>query len=630
MSLVSDELEDRVEQIFNATEKFHEVTFEGRTARQLLDSIFRDVHSLKASAASNNLNELALISHEFENLLHALRVGHTRMSAEVLRAFEETAEAMFSSLHSQSTNPVSHVALFDRLRTLSEGTPGNRSEVDATAEIVPAEIWKSLSEDEKHRLKVVINEGASLFVLSVSLDVANFDTQFQTLKNKLTAIGELVSTAPALNTDKPDKVDFRILYASEFDHDDLSQRLPELENASITEIPIVHDAASSASQRQREPGTLSRSLRIELDDLDRLISSTQQLFRKTNDCLSAASDRISKLQAESIGASFMQLAADLVDLRMVPIDRVLQRAYRAGRSAAVVAGKQIAFEVIGGDIKIDKALSDAIADPLIHLVRNAVAHGIETETERLNTGKERKGKIRVKASTLQGRTTIKVSDDGRGIDSELISDEAKRLDLIAKDARIDLERSVRLIFRAGFSTASDVSEVSGRGVGLNVVETTIEELGGTIRVKSTPGVGSAFEVLLPVTFSLLKVVVVRSARFRYLIDNEHVVSTEAIDETFIDDNTEQQFNLDELLGFDGSDVDTKAQLICKVEDSKVAGSIVLRVNEVTGTEQVLVRSLGSRGGRWLGVAGAAEMRDGTVALLLDLPALIETSVRSRA
>src|SRR6185369_4051785 len=230
---------------------------------------------------SNNLNELALISHEFENLLHALRVGHTRMSAEVLRAFEETAEAMFSSLHSQSTNPVSHVALFDRLRTLSEGTPGNRSEVDATAELVPAEIWKSLSEDEKHRLKVVINEGASLFVLSVSLDVANFDTQFQTLKNKLTAIGELVSTAPALNTDKPDKVDFRILYASEFDHDDLSQRLPELENASITEIPIVHDAASSASQRQRDPGTLSRSLRIELDDLDRLISSTQQLFRKT-------------------------------------------------------------------------------------------------------------------------------------------------------------------------------------------------------------------------------------------------------------------------------------------------------------------------------------------------------------
>ncbi len=627
MDSLLDELEDRVEQIFNATEKFHEVTTEGRTARQLLDSIFRNVHSLKASAASNNLNELALISHEFENLLHALRVGNTRMTDEVLRAFDETADAMFSSLHSQSTNPVSHVALFDRLRTLSEGIPGDRSEVDATADIVPAEIWNSLSADEKHRLKLVINEGASLFLLSVSLDVADFDTQFQSLKNKLTAIGELISTAPALNTDKPDKVDFRILYASEFDHDDLNQRLPELSTASITEI---HGTASPQSQRQQDPRTLSRSLRIELDDLDQLISTTQQLFRKTNDCLSAVSDRIPKLQVESIGASFMQLAADLVDLRMVPIDRVLQRAYRAGRSAAVAAGKQIAFEVIGGDIKIDKALSDAIADPLIHLVRNAVAHGIEKETERLKAGKDRQGKIRVEASTLQGRTTIKVSDDGRGIDSESISDEAKRLDLIAKDARIDLERSVRLIFRAGFSTASDISEVSGRGVGLNVVETTIEELGGTIRVKSTPGVGSVFEVLLPVTFSLLKAVVVRSARFRYLIDTKHVVSTEAIDETLLDDKTQQQFNLDELLGFDGSDVDTNAQLNCKVEDSKVAGSIVLRVNEVMGTEQVLVRSLGSRGGRWLGVAGAAEMSDGTVALLLDLPALIETSIRSRA
>jgi len=620
MSLISDELEDRVEQIFNATEKLHEITTEGRTARQLLDSIFRNVHSLKASAASNNLDELALISHEFENLLHSLRVGNTRMTDEVLRAFDETADAMFSSLHSQGTNSVSHLALLDRLRVLSEGTPGDRSEVEVAADIVPAEIWKSMSEDEKHRLNLVINEGGSLFLLSVSLDVASFDNQFQSLKNKLTGIGELISTAPSLSTDRPDKVDFRILYASEFRHDDLKQRLPELPTANITEI---HGTASPPSQQQQDLTTVSRSLRIELDDLDRLISSTQQLFRKTNDCLSAASDRIPELQVESISASFMQLTADLVDLRMVPIDRVLQRAYRAGRSAAIAAGKKIAFEVIGGDIKIDKALSDAIADPLIHLARNAVAHGIETEPERLKAGKDRKGNIRIEASTLLGRTTIKVSDDGRGIDSESISNEAKRLDLIAEDARIDLERSVRLIFRAGFSTVSDVSEVSGRGVGLNVVETTIEELGGTIRVKSAPGEGSVFEILLPVTFSLLNAVVVRSARFRYLIDTKHVLSNEAID-----DKTQQQFNLDKLLGFDATDIDNNAELICRVVDSKVPGSIVLLVNEVLGTEQVLVRSLGSRGGRWLGVAGAAEMRDGTVALLLDLPALIETSICS--
>ena len=144
MSLISDELEDRVEQIFNATEKLHEITTEGRTARQLLDSIFRNVHSLKASAASNNLDELALISHEFENLLHSLRVGNTRMTDEVLRAFDETADAMFSSLHSQGTNSVSHLALLDRLRILSEGTPGDRSEVEVAADIVPAEIWKSI------------------------------------------------------------------------------------------------------------------------------------------------------------------------------------------------------------------------------------------------------------------------------------------------------------------------------------------------------------------------------------------------------------------------------------------------------------------------------------------------------
>src|SRR6476646_5614126 len=200
MSLISDELEDRVEQIFIATEKLHDLTTEGRTARQLLDSIFRNAHSLKASAASNNLTELALISHEFENLLHSLRVGNTRMTDEVLRAFDETADAMFSSLHSKGANPGNHVALFERLRTLSKGTPVDRLDEDATAEIVPSEIWKSLSEDEKYRLKLIINEGAKLFLLSISLDVANFDKQYQSLKNTLTGIGELISTAPSLNT----------------------------------------------------------------------------------------------------------------------------------------------------------------------------------------------------------------------------------------------------------------------------------------------------------------------------------------------------------------------------------------------------------------------------------------------
>jgi hypothetical protein len=192
------------------------------------------------------------------------------------------------------------LALLDRLRVLSEGTPGDRSEVEVAADIVPAEIWKSMSEDEKHRLNLVINEGGSLFLLSVSLDVASFDNQFQSLKNKLTGIGELISTAPSLSTDRPDKVDFRILYASEFRHDDLKQRLPELPTANITEI---HGTASPPSQQQQDLTTVSRSLRIELDDLDRLISSTQQLFRKTNDCLSAASDRIPELQVESISAS---------------------------------------------------------------------------------------------------------------------------------------------------------------------------------------------------------------------------------------------------------------------------------------------------------------------------------------
>jgi two-component system, chemotaxis family, sensor kinase CheA len=348
------------------------------------------------------------------------------------------------------------------------------------------------------------------------------------------------------------------------------------------------------------------------------------LFRETNACF----DRVAgmpelRTNVDAVNSSFLTLAAELVNLRMVPIDRVLQRASRAGRSAAAAAGKDIDVIVGGHELRIDKALADAISDPLVHLVRNAVDHGIENAEQRQHAGKNKRGRICIEASSLQGQTRIRVMDDGRGIDPKFVASAGKRLGVLDGNAELGIDQSQRLIFRLGFSTAGSLSETSGRGVGLNVVETAIEDVGGAIGVASEPGVGSVFEIRLPVTFGLLDVVLVKEGGHQYLIDATQV----SIEKSAGVDTAEEGDNvmrLDELLGLGRTESNTSALLVCNIErgNSEPGRSFVLKVNELVDTEQVLVRNLGSRGGRWVGVAGAAEMRDGTVALLLDLPALI--------
>ncbi|HEY6806290.1 MAG TPA: ATP-binding protein [Pyrinomonadaceae bacterium] len=624
MDPIRDELEDRVEQIFSATEKLREAVGDGKTARQLLESIFRNVHSLKAAAASNDIDNLTQIAHRFENLLHALRTGKARLDDRVLRAFDDTADAMYGSLRELETgNSQSLESLFDRLQVLVEGPVSTGSvDVEVVLNAIPADIWQSLSEEEKHRLEQAVSEGATLFLLNTSFDIATFDQLFQELKTKLSRAGELISTAPKVHEHNPGKIDFRILFAGELEGRGLKKEIGDVTDVAINEVFTRQPATVSDSKTQlaqpekRIKPSGPQLIRIELEELDRLISSTHQLFRETHECLdqlleqSAAAPSL-QTKVDALDSSFLSLAAELVNLRMVSIERVLQRAFRSGRSVALSSGKEIEFSIVGHKLKIDKSLSDTIADPLIHLVRNAVDHGIETEAERTTAGKTRYGTIRIEATTLQGQTRIRVIDDGRGIDPGRVSDAGRQLGVLNSEHELDIEQSVRMIFRPGFTTASTVSETSGRGVGLDVVEHAIEGMGGSIRVASEPGAGSVFEIRLPVTFSLLDVLIIELGGHRYLIDAAQLESTGA--------SNEDEVSLGKLLALDVAESPVVVRY--KFGPGGVE-KVSVATEQQLESQQVLVRNLGSHGGRWLGVAGAAELGDGSVALLLDVPALV--------
>jgi len=637
--LLLDELEDRVEQIFIATEDLREAIGDGKTSRQLLESIFRNVHSLKAAASSNNLNDLTRIAHEFENLLHSLRVGRIILNDSVLQAFDETTDAMYASIRDEpAANQQSHERLFQRLQRLSAPTDlGSSLEVEVVLNAVPAEIWQALSEEEKHRLEQAVGEGPNLFLVNTRFNLASFDQLFQSLKDKLTENGEVISTAPKVDNELPDTIDFRILYTRESDLENVQQELAEFVDVTVSEIapqplPLSNLGHEGQLRYLRRSKAASPFIRIELNDLDKLISTTQRLFRETTACFDRAFTNAAEpaellAPMSQVSNSFMELAAELVNLRMVQLDRVLQRAFRAGRSAAAAAKKEVDFTVVGHDLRIDKSLADAIADPLVHLVRNAVDHGIEIPVERTAAGKNRRGEIRIEASTRQGQIHIRVIDNGRGIDSKLVCSAGLRLGVIPDGSSLSIDQSLRLLFKPGFSTKTNVSETSGRGVGLDVVEAAIEDLGGAIRVNSELGAGSTFEIRLPATFGLLDVIVVKVGKHRYLIDATQVVSLERETEHQGDENgteASSSFRLDKLLGLDDGNLAAPVFLHCnfEVQHSDQQYQVNVEVNDPIEIEQVLVRNLGSRGGRWFGIVGAAEMRDGTVALLLDLPTLV--------
>ena len=664
------EIEELVEHLFADLERLRSTTRSGRTQRELIDLIFRRVHSIKGSAASCGLESVRQIAHQFENLLDEVRAGRVLVDGAVVDVCESATEALAESLSHAASGTVepSRFALLDRLEAVAQrnsaGTANSETKREAILKQVPVEIRQALTDAEQQRLARVVSEGSPLFVVTAGFDVGDFDAQFFRLKAKLAQAGEVISTSPAVDAERPERINFRVLYASDSDLSTIAASVGEFSSVvfeKVANAEAEHLPAASASD-QTSPSfgppaaplssiaSLSNFVRTNLDKLDRLISSNDELLRTTATALELAISQplphavkveLQQLN-EQIRRSFMGVAEDLINLRLVSLGPTLQRAARAGRAAARQAGKEIDFEVRGAELSLDKLLVDAIADPLIHLVRNAVDHGIETAVERARAGKPPRGTVRIEALSEGSQSRVRVADDGRGVDSLLIAKAAERLGIPASDPPLDIDRSLRLIFRPGFTTLAAATDISGRGVGLDVVETMVEQAGGELRVSSEPNLGTTFEIRLPVTFGLVTTNVVVSAGNRYCIPAGQTLGIDAID--VIDGssgaNRLRQVSLRDLLGQpeepDEADEperskDSASQLhliTCQYPDERAGMSsqetkcVGIVVDRVEGPQEVLVRNLGRHAGRWYGIAGATELRDGTVALVLDLPRLL--------
>ena len=652
------ELEELVERLFADLDRLRLSAAPASLPRQMresIDQIFRTVHTIKGSAGTMGLEAVGRIAHEFENALDALRTGKIEFRAGLFETFAATAEALNESVRSAASGSTApqHSDLFDQLRAVSqaESARSNRA-TEALLAKLQSDVWRSLNDAEAHRLRSAVQEGSQLFVVQTAFDLSDFDQRFQSLKDKLSVNGEIVSTSPSVDDNKPDKISFRVLYATDLRLEKLEASVAEFSETEVTAITIDNDGKSATGSEQMPEADLmfgpvsSRAsfVRMDLAKLDRLISSTDELFRSSSSALdfalsqpenpTAHLEQLRKLDGQ-IRKQFLGVEHELINLRLVSLGPTLERAIRAGRGAAQLVGKEIDFEITGSELRVDKLIAEAVADPLVQLVRNAVDHGIENSDLRVAAGKNKRGRISIRAISEGSQSRIRVMDDGRGIDPLKIAETAGRLGLEAMSdsnvERIDIDRSLRLIFRPGFTTLATPSQVSGRGVGLDVVETAIEQVGGELRVSTEPARGTTFEIRLPVTFGLIAANVVVSAGFRYCIPADQTLGIDAID--LVDGasgvNQLRQVSMRDLLG-QPDDVDDGSQMhliTCQFTDeragrepqSKCVGIVVDRVE---GPQEILVRSLGRHAGRWYGIAGATNLKDGTVALVLDLPRLL--------
>ena len=535
--------------------------------------------------------------------------------------------------------------------------------------MLPTDIAAALGRYDERRLREALSEGARLFLVTAEFPLAGFDQEFRDLSAHLAEWGEILATVPGAQALASGEISFRMLYATISNASAISAQVGNPAEVKVTELVIErgNQAASlatrDASARDLTPTPAADTVRVQLTELDDLIAMTSALFRDTANILemsvvttdSNPLGTTKAFQPERLRQQFIELENRLIQLRMVPLTAIFERASRTGRLAARATGKDVGFEVSGGEVSIDKSLAVAIAEPLMHLVRNAVDHGIELPEERIASGKNAAGHIRLSAVSESNRIQIYVADDGRGIDPARVARAAAEREIIADPATVTFDQCLRLIFRPGFSTATEVSDTSGRGIGLEIVDRAMADTGGEVRVRTEQGKGTTFQLILPATLAMVSTVLVRAGSNLYHIDARCVVESgpmttapieTAIEETDRPGRREIKWrgkavaahNLRDLLGQangepeDGANADTRSWLIVRSATAAspeprgtIGEHIALIVDSLEGEQQALVRSLGRYAARWRGVAGASELRDGSVALVLDIPQLLEAA-----
>ena len=607
-----------------------------------LNAIFRAAHSIKGGAGTFGFTVLQETTHILENILDGARRGEMQLSTDIINLFLETKDIMQEQLDAYKTaqepNAESFKYICEALRQLALEAKGLPVEVPASVASASAEpasasgLRVQLIDLKEKEVDLMLEEMSNLGTLtnvqkgSTSLDVCIDGVG----KDDIVAVLCFVIDEAQIRFPAADEA------AAEPVAIAAAPVIEEVHTATVTELPVA--AVKRESKRVAAPAKSSEStsIRVAVEKVDQLINLVGELVI-TQSMLAQRSGELDPVAHGDLLNSMGQLERNARDLqesvmsiRMMPMEYVFSRFPRLVRDLASKLGKEVELTLLGSSTELDKSLIERIIDPLTHLVRNSLDHGIETPEKRLVAGKVATGNLTLSAEHQGGNICIEVSDDGAGLNRERILAKALSSGLPVHENMSDEEVGM-LIFAPGFSTAEQVTDVSGRGVGMDVVKRNIQEMGGHVEIASKQGKGTTIRILLPLTLAILDGMSVRVA------DEVFILPLNAVMESLQPRAEElkplaggecvlevrgEYLPLVELWNvFDVQDAKTEATQGIVVILQSAGKRYALLVDQLIGQHQVVVKNLESNYRKVPGISAATILGDGSVALIVDVSAL---------
>ena len=606
-----------------------------------INALFRAMHTLKGLSGLFGSKGITELSHALETLLDDIRLGKINVNEDAVNFLFKNLDILKAAIDGIKEDKEQDLSRhIDEIKSFRLSLKENVGGPELKG-IIDESILRVLSEYEEHRLKANLKGGSGIYLLKAIFDLSTFDTSLEELTKKIKSVGELISTLPVSENVPDGFIGFNLMFSS-------NRPLVEIKEETSGEIDVVAQARQLPQQPQKKQEQSIKSttttVRVDIDKLDRILNTIGELTL-AKDAVKRIGSELTEVQryspivrdvykiSQTLERQLAALQDEVLEIRMVPVGQLFSRLAQVIRRYSRETGKEIELTMFGEDTELDKSLAEEIVDPLMHLVRNSIDHGIEPAERRRLKGKNDHGNIVLKAFQKGNYVVIEVIDDGRGIDINKVRAKAVEKGLIEPDAELDERELINFIFAPGFSTKEKATEISGRGVGMDVVKEKLAKLGGFSEVYTKKNEGTTFTLTLPITLAIIKALIVQVGEMKFAIPLTAISETIAIEQKDLQfvERREVFYLRGEMLPIMG--VGHIFQIETQRNDMTFAvvvgfgrRKLGILVDEIIGQQEIVIKSLGEYFKGMGGFAGAAEIGRHEVILVLDVESIIEKSL----
>lgn len=633
----------------------------------LINELFRITHTLKGMSGTMGFTNMADLTHEMENVLDGVRNHRIQLNENIIdvlfECFDALDEIVSYIVENGKELDYKNVELIEKLKGIvDKGGISKSSNLHAKTED------RSLDTYVLNVIEEARKKGLNAFNISITLspDCMLKSARAFVIINTLDAMGDIVYSNPSTEDIEDERFDlgFSLILITNTEKEILLEQLNNISEVEQVEIELigndknqeVHETEkedknnneSTAVREQKfvdkkfddkdkitKANRVGKTVRVDIDRLDNLMNLASELIIIKNrmDDLSGTSNKEEMLQAiESLERITTNLHNAVMKVRMVPIERVFNRFPRMVRDLSKELNKKVKLQMYGENTEVDRTVIDEIGDPLVHLIRNSLDHGIEFPEERIRLGKPEEGNLILKAYPDGNNVVIEVSDDGSGIDFEKVKKKSIEKGLITEEEAKNITENelVNVLFEPGFSTSNEITEISGRGVGLDVVKNKIESINGTIELESQKNKGTKFTIRIPLTLAIIQALLVKLRDEIYAIPLSSIIEIIIVKKDNIRNIHDQEImlyrgktipivRLDKLMGLESDDLLDEYIAVVVRKGEKLA---VLLVDSLIGQQEIVIKPLGKYLSFIKHFSGATILGNGDVSLILDVNSLV--------